>query len=141
MRALVFAALFCGCSRDHGVRPDGVTTPVTEASAVVTGDACERMRATWRLREVVGLTGESVVTFEMIELETGEMVSTVGEESPRSLRVKFRVLSRTADVCRLGFQGGATLEVRPFQPQDLETESDGVVFHWVRVTEPLPSVK
>jgi hypothetical protein len=141
MRALVIAALFCGCSRDHGVRPDGLSVPIPETSAVTSADACERMRATWRLREVVGLTSESVVTFEMIELETGEMVSTVGEESPRSLRVKFRVLSRTADVCRLGFQGGATLVVRPFQPQELETESDGVVFHWVRVTEPLPSMK
>src|SRR3954466_5975455 len=125
MRALVFAALVCGCARDHGVRPDGEPTPVASTSTVSLGDACDRMRATWQLREVVGLTHESVVTFEMIELETGEMVSTVGEESPRSLRVKFRVLSRTADECRLGFQGGATLVVRPFQPQELETESDG----------------
>lgn len=141
MRALVFAAMMCGCQRDRGVRPDDAKAVPSPSTAVVSADACERMRATWRLREVVGPSGASLVSFEIIELDKGEMVSISGEESPRSVHVKFRVLSRTADVCRLGFQGGSTLVVRPFQPQDLETESDGVVFHWVRVTEPLPSPK
>ncbi|MGZ3421479.1 MAG: hypothetical protein ACXWUG_19330 [Polyangiales bacterium] len=134
MRALVIAAFLsaCGCSRASvAIRADDAhvdAPPVPKAP-----DACDRMLGSW--------TMEYPGSLRSLELVVGEIIQRIGQEATREDRVRYQVLERTADFCRIRTQAGDVMTMVPFEPGKLRIEQPPGLSRWVRAEEPLPSSK